>query len=230
MALVSLSFKFFRALETALEAVKNGDARLAVLELNCIKEGGLLLRQHTALLRDQLKEAKKEQQQKVEILTRDMNELYKQEEDLKKKITELETKKHLMVKERERSSRKKQDAWRRYKQAQTEMKDAESKYKEFQNYWWVPIYGTYLGVRELFESNTTKVREAHKEMQGYERDMERAEEDIAWANSAVWEVQFCILNLSCVLYISICRLKTLSLEKYIIAYTHKKSFSQSPYV
>lgn len=198
MALVSLSFKFFRALETAIEAVKNGDARLTVLELKCIKEGGLLLLQQTALLRDQLKEAKKEQQQKVEVLTRDMNELYKQEEDLKKKITDLDQQKRLMVKERGRSSRKKQDAWRRYKQAQTEMKDAESKYKEFQNYWWVPIYGTYLGLRELFESNTTKVREAHKEMQGYERDMERAEADIAWANSAVWEVQlwFCILNLS----------------------------------
>ena len=99
MALVSLSFQFFRALETALEAVKNGDARLAVLKLKCIKEGGLLLRQHTALLRDQLKEAKKERQQMVEILTRDMNELYKQEEDLKKKKEELETKKHLLAKE-----------------------------------------------------------------------------------------------------------------------------------
>ena len=72
-----------------------------------------MLRQHTALLRDQLKEAKKEQQQKVEILTRDMNEFYKEEEDLKKKKEELETKKHLLVNERERCSRKKEDARRR---------------------------------------------------------------------------------------------------------------------
>ena len=84
MALVSLSFKFFRDLETALEAVKNGDVRLSAFLLKSIKQGGSLLQQHTALLRDQLNESEKEYQQKVEILTRDMNELYKQEEDMKK--------------------------------------------------------------------------------------------------------------------------------------------------
>ena len=187
MALVSLSFQFFRGLETALEAVNNGDARVTVLELKCIKEGGLLLRQHTALLRDQLKEAKKEQQQKVEILIRDMNELYKQEEDLKKKKEELETKKHLLAKERERCSRKKEDAWRRYQEAQKEIEEAESKMKECFDYWWVPVYGTYLVLRELFDSNTTKCLDAYKEMLGYVRDIERAETDIALANTAVWE-------------------------------------------
>ena len=43
MALVSLSFKFFRDLETALEAVKNGDARLSAFLLKSIKQGGSLL-------------------------------------------------------------------------------------------------------------------------------------------------------------------------------------------
>lgn len=69
------------------------------------------------------------------------------------------------------------------------------------------VYGTYLGLRELFKSNVTKIREAYKEMQGCVRDMERAEADTAWAESAVWEVHvqlwFYFLNLSGVLYISI---------------------------
>ena len=189
MALVSLSFKFFRDLETALEAVKNGDVRLSAFLLKSIKQGGSLLQQHTALLRDQLKESEKEYQQKVEILTRDMNELYKQEEDIKKKKEKLETKKHLLVNERELCSRKKEDARRRYQEAQKEMKEAESKMKEFHDYWWVPVYGTYLFLREVFDSNTTKYLTAYKEMQGYARDMERAETDIAWVNSAIWEVR-----------------------------------------
>ena len=189
MALVSLSFKFFRDLETALEAVKNGDARLSTFLLKSLKQGGSLLQQHTALLRDQLNESEKEYQQKVEILTRDMNELYKQEEDIKKKKEELERKKHLLVNERELCSRKKEDAWKRYQEAQKEMKEAESKMKEFHDYWWVPFYGTYLVLREVFDSNTTKYLNAYKEMQGYARDMERAETDIAWVNSAIWEVR-----------------------------------------
>ena len=70
------------------------------------------------------------------------------------------------------------------------------------------VYGTYPGLRELFKSNVTKIREAYKEMQGCVRDMERAEADTAWAaESAVWEVHvqlcFYFLNLSGVLYISI---------------------------
>ena len=189
MALVSLSFTFFRALEIALDAVKNGDARLSVFLLKSISQDGSLLRQLTTLLRDKLNEAEKEHQQKVEILTRDMNEFYRQEEDLKKKKAELETTKHLMTKERELCSRKKEDAWRRYQEAQKEMKEAESKMKEFRDYWWVPVYGTYLGLRELFASNTTKYVYAYKEMQGYVGDMERAETNIALANTAVWEVQ-----------------------------------------
>ena len=140
MALVSLSFTFFRALEITLDAVKNGDARLSVFLLKSISQDGSLLKQLTTLLRDKLNEAEKEHQQKGEILTRDMNEFYRQEEDLKKKKAELETTKHLMTKERELCSRKKEDAWRRYQEAQKEMKEAESKMKEFHDYWWVPVY------------------------------------------------------------------------------------------
>ena len=189
MALVSLSFTFFRALEIALDAVKNGDARVSVFLLKSISQDGSLLRQLTTLLRDKLNEAEKEHQQKVEILTRYMSEFYMQEEDLKKKKAELETTKHLMTKERELCSRKKEDAWRRYEEAQKEMKEAESKMKEFHDYWWVPVYGTYLVLRELFDSNGTKYVYAYKEMQGYVGDMERAETKIALANTSVWEVQ-----------------------------------------
>ena len=70
-----------------------------------------------------------------------MNELYiKQEEDLKKKKLELETKKHLMAKEMERCSRKKQDAsWRRYHGAQKKVKETESKNMDFHDNWCMSV-------------------------------------------------------------------------------------------
>lgn len=63
MALVSLSFAFFRALEIALDAVKNGEACLSVFLLKATNQGGSLLRQHTTLLCDKLNETEKEHQQ-----------------------------------------------------------------------------------------------------------------------------------------------------------------------
>ena len=188
MALVSLSSKCSSVVDTALEAVKNGDARLTSFLLNSIKQDGSLLRKQTLLLRDQLNEAEKKHQQKVEALTRDMNKLYKQVENLKTKKAELETRKHLMTKERERCSQEKQDASRRYQEAQKEWKEAERKYKEFQDYWWVPVYGAYVTLRELFEWNAKKVSVASRDMRGYEGDMQRAEKEIKWANSALLEV------------------------------------------
>ena len=70
-----------------------------------------------------------------------MNELYiKQDEDLKKKKSELETKKHLLAKEMERCSRRKQDAsWRRYQGTQKKVKEAEGKYVEFLDNWCMSV-------------------------------------------------------------------------------------------
>lgn len=147
-----------------------------------------MFQQHTTLPRDKLNEAEKVPQQKVEILTRDVNELLLVA-DLKKKKEELETKIHLLAKEKELCSRKKEDAWRRYQEMKKEIKEAESKMKELSDYRWVPCYGIFLVVRELVECNTKKCLDAYEEMLGYIRDMERAETDIALANTAVWEVQ-----------------------------------------
>ena len=174
-------------METALEAVKNGDARLSAFLLKSIKQGGSLLQQHTALLRDQLNESEKEYQQKVEILTRDMNELYKQEEDMKKEKRKTGNKETLVgqwkgiVQSKEGGCKE---------EISRDGERDEGSWEENERIsWWVPVYGTYLVLREVFDSNTTKYLNAYKEMQGYARDMERAETDIAWVNSAIWEVR-----------------------------------------
>ena len=76
MALVSVSSKCFTAVEKALHAVKTGDSRLSVVLLKSIKEDGLLLQREASVLRDQLRKAEEDQQQKVEDLTRQRSELY----------------------------------------------------------------------------------------------------------------------------------------------------------
>ena len=189
MALVSLSSKCFNAGETALEAVKTGDAHGSAVILRTIKQDGLLLQQEASVLCDRLGEAEEYHKQKVEDLTRQMNELHEKERQLENEKEALETKKSSLADERERSSRSREEASRRYEAAQNEKRQAEFKYEELKRWFWVPIVGTALAVRELIENNEKKASDAHKEMKRFDRDIDRAASEIRWANSAISQVR-----------------------------------------
>ena len=122
------------------------------------------------------------------ILTREMNGLYQVEMELKNRKQALETKKSALTDEMERCSRNKQDSSRRYQVAEREKKEAEKKFEELRDWWWVPIYGQALIVRELYENNAQKARDAYRKMERHERDMEGAESEIRWANFAILQV------------------------------------------
>ena len=188
MALVSVSSKCFNAVETALAAVKSGDICSSMDTLKSIKQDGLLLQREASVLLIRLEQAVWEHQQKEEGLTRQMNELYHDQMQHEKRKTELETKKSSLTNEKERSDRSKQEASRRYREAEKKKRDAQEKRDELEKYWWVPVYGTILAVRELVEENGKKANAAYREMERYERDIQSADDDIAWAISGISEV------------------------------------------
>lgn len=227
MALVSVSAKCFNNIETALKAVKMGDIRRSEAMLKSVKEDGLFLQRAASVLCYRLREAEDKHKQQVEAITEQINELYQEQKQHEKRKQELETNISSLTYEKERYRQSKRDASRKYQEAQREKREAEEKYEELEKYFWVPFYGLYLGVRELVERNDNKARAAQREMASYERDMERADRDIAWANSGIYQVSFvakrtqnnkdiffhkfqwqgiwgsnvCILSLFCVLHI-----------------------------
>ena len=201
MALVSVSSKCFSTLETAIEALTSGSACSSEVMLKSLKQDGLRLQQQASALCCQLNKAEEEHQLKEEDLTRQVNGLHEEEVQLTNRKQALETKKSALTDEKERCSRNKQDALRRSQKAEEEKREAEKKCEELQDWWWVPIYGQLLAVREIVENNMKKARDAYRDMQRYDRDMERAESEIVKANSAILQVLlshfFALFSLMC---------------------------------
>ena len=181
MSLIAASSRCFNALETAVEAVKTGNADSSAVVIKSIRQDGLLLQQQSTILCDELRQAEMKQQELDEDLIRQRDKLYAEE-------VELKNRKKSLKKERERWCRNKQDASRRYEEAKAEKRKAEEKCKELKNWWWLPGYGTFLAVRELVENNEVKVRDALREMEHYDGEISRAESNIRSAITAISQV------------------------------------------
>lgn len=188
MALVTMSSRCFNTIQTFFEAVKTGDTSSSKVMLKSIKQDGLLLQREALALCDRLKQAEEEHQKQDEDLTRQINDLYQEQIQQEKRKQELETKKSSLTNEKERCSQRRQVASRRKQQAEQEKREAEERYDELEKYWWIPIVGQILAVRELIENNEKKAKEASRDVDRYESDIKRAESEISRANSGILEV------------------------------------------
>ena len=192
MALISLSSKCFNAVETALEAVKSGDAKRSEIVLRSVRKDGQMLKQKAGILIGQLSQAEEDHKRKVENLTRQMNDLFAEETQLSSKNQTLQNKNSSLNKERQRYQRSKEEASRRYQEAERAKRDAEREYEEMKPFFWIPIVGWLLA---LLEDSSKKASEAYREMQRHERDVDQAESDLKWVKSQISEVSFS--HLSC---------------------------------
>ena len=185
MALISMSSNCFNAVETALEAVKSGDAHLSVVALQSLQEDGLLLQKRAAILIDQLSKAEKDHQQKVEGITRQMNELYSEETQLATRKQALDNKKSSLADQKQRYYQNKEEASKKYEAAERLKRDAEGEYDKMKVFFRIPIVGPILA---LIEEHSKNASDAQREMMRYERDFEQAENEIRWVDSQISQV------------------------------------------
>ena len=115
MSLIATSPRCFNALEAAVEAVKTGNADSPQIIIKSLRQDGLLLQKQASILCDELKQAKKKQQELDEDPARRINKLHAEEVELKNMRQGLEAKKPALNEERERCCRNKQDAARKLK-------------------------------------------------------------------------------------------------------------------
>ena len=186
MELIALSSKCFNAVERALEAVKSGDARLSVVALQSVQKDGQLLQKKAAILIDQLSKAEKDHQQKVEGITRQMNELYSEETQLATKKQALYDKISSLADQKQSYYQNKEEASRKYEAAKRAKRDAERKYEEMKIFFLVPVVGQILA---LTEEHTENASVAHREMMRYERDVEEAENEVRLVDSQISQVR-----------------------------------------
>ena len=193
MALISVSSNCFNAVETALEAVKSGDAHLSVVALQSLQEDGLLLQKRAAILIDQLSKAEKDHQQKVEGITRQMNELYSEETQLATRKQALNNKKSSLADQKQRYYQNKEEASEKYEAAKREKRNAEREYDKRKVFSWIPIVGP---TPALLEEHSKNASDAQKEMMRYKKDVEEAENEIRCVESQISQVRSHLLFLA----------------------------------
>ena len=192
MALISLSSKCFNAVETALEALKRGDAERSKVILWSVQKDGQMLKQKAAIFIRELSKAEEDHKSKVENLTRQMNNLFAEETQLSNEKETLQNKNSSLTDERQRYQRSREEASRRYREAEKAKRDAEREYENMKPFFWIPIVGLLLAI---LENSSTRASEAYREMQRHDRDADQAESDLRWVNSRISEVSF--LHFSC---------------------------------
>ena len=188
MALVRASKKCFTAFEAALEAVERNDANGAVIVLQSVRSEAKILQKEAHIFHEQLINVEQEDETKVENLTRQMNQLYENEQQLKKKEEKLEVKMSGLRATREQHKENRNVAERRREAARAEQRKAEEKHDELRSYWWVPIYGQVLLVRELIEDNKEQARQAERKKNRYAREVENSDSDISSTNAKINQV------------------------------------------
>ena len=219
MSLIATSCRCFNALKAAVEAVKTGNADSSAVVIKSIRKDGLLLQKQASILCDKLKQVEKKHQESDEDLTRQINKLYAEEVKLKNRRQALEAKKSALNDERDRCCRNKRDASWRHENAKAEKREAEEKYEEAKNRWWVPVYGWFLSVRELVENNEQKARDARREMERYDEEMSRAESNIWSANTAISQVG--VISFTCSFIVAgkkTCKAKLLTTATKLFAF------------
>ena len=179
----------FTASNAAIEAVQKNDATGAAIILRSVRKDGELLQTEARKLHEQLRRVEQNKVTRVENLTRDINELHKEEQQVKQEKINLKTKLSSLNADREHHQQSRNEAQRRYGDAKDKQRSAERKLEKFERYWWVPIYGGVLAVRELIENNEQQANNAERDRNRHERDVENADREIRSTNDNINQVR-----------------------------------------
>ena len=188
MALARVSKNCFTAFNAALEAVERDDANGAAIVLQSVQSEARILQREANTIHTLLINVEKENETKVENLTMEINQLYQNEQRLKEKENNLRVKISGLKAKREQHEKDRNVAERRQEAARAEQRDAEEKYEEFKSFWWVPIVGQVLLLRELIENNKEQARKAEREKNRHAREVENADSEISSTNAEINQV------------------------------------------
>ena len=188
MALVRATSNCFTAFKAALKAVERNDANGAAIALQSVRSDAKIVQRAAHILHKQLINVEQENETKVENLTREINLLYEKEQQLKKKEEKLKVKVSGLRATREQHKENRNVAERRREAARADQREAQQKRDELRSYWWVPIYGQVLAVRELIENNKERARQAERDKDYYDREVKNATRQINSTNIKINQV------------------------------------------
>ena len=188
MVLARVSKNCFTAFNAGLEAVERDDANGAAIVLQSVQSEARILQREANTIHTLLINVEKQNETKVENLTMEINQLYQNEQRLKEKENNLRVKISGLKAKREQHEKDRNVAERRQEAARAEQREAEEKYEEFKSFWWVPIVGQVLLLRELIENNKEQAFKAECEKNRHAREVENADSEISSTNAKINQV------------------------------------------
>ena len=188
MALVCTSRNCFTAFNAALEAIKRNDTNEGLVILQSVHSEAKILQTEARILYNLLLNVGRENEAQVENLTKEINNLYEKEQQLKQKENNLRIKITGLEATREEHAKIRNAAQRRYEAARAEQQEAERRFEEFKILWWVPIVGQVLLIRELIENNRGRAQQAERNIRHHSREMENADREINSTNADINQV------------------------------------------
>jgi len=168
----------FDRIQLAYNAIEKGQADRAVAFLSTIQKDAKTLQRHSKIYYTGLRHLEAKQKLQLEKLTEEVNESYQREQYFKKQERELEIKKKVLAKTKESEEKSYRQAERQRRDARDERDRAQEKIDHLKKWWWVPGYNLVLAIEELVEDNTTKARDAERDMDYYSNKARSAEKEI----------------------------------------------------
>ena len=170
MAEKAMSSCVFNAKDSG-KSILSGNLVKALKTLSLTKESGKALENKLESILSRLENLEKYNKRKEEAYYSLLKDRKNEKTSLISRKSSLETcifSKSASVRETERLLN---DARDEINSAKRERNRAQEKYDKVKKYWWVPIYGQVLAIKELIEGNEYKANEAQSRMNRYEREV-----------------------------------------------------------
>lgn len=179
----------FDQVDDACLAIQRGDANKASTIVRSLQNDAKILRRESQRCYDVLQCYSQDKQQEIENITGEINDLYQQERDLEKQKRELESQRQALQSRKDSEAQSLNEAQSRYDTAERERDKAQEEVDRLKTFWWVPIFGQILLIRELVEDFSGQAQNARRDMNHYQTRINEAEQEIANTGHKIREVR-----------------------------------------
>lgn len=187
---VSKSFSnCFDKVQDACTAIERGEDSKAGAILCSLRADAKSLQSECKKYNRTLQRYGDQKEAEIEEITSKINDLYIHQRNLEREKERLWLEETEYENQRQKEQASLQQAQDRYNQAVCDRIRAQDKYDTFKIFWWVPIVGQILLIRELIEDYSGQARRAANDMSYYRWRIKNAYEEINTLHQKVFQVK-----------------------------------------
>ena len=182
--------------EEVKDLVQKGKVKSSAIKLSQITQQSRRIRSIIEIYVSRLEALEDYAVHQQEKIMRKMNDL---EDEKKKRHQEIQSKEQEIARNRADigdCERLKSHAESNMMEAERKKCEAEERREELENWWWVPVYGLILGIRELIEDNSAIIDKESNKIERYSNEASNFQTNIESAESTIESLRNDVSRLS----------------------------------